>query len=402
MDFTQRARILLTQLDDIAASRVAAVWEQLPGYDDARMDVADLADVVARNVRTLITVVAERRTPQGEELAPAAALGERRAIQGVPVEGVVASWHAAERDLLERFAAAGPPLDTIGLMDLSRRLAAVTDAMIEATLDAYRATRTESAGHLDQIATDLVSRLAGGEPLDPADVEERARLVGVQAQQPHRGVAIDLPGGASPLALAGAQRIIVDAIRPRLRSRLLVGGMGSALLLVLADIAGIVELLGRAAVRPGLPAGLVIGLGQPRPRLGEVGASCREALSALEAGLRMGADRAVVPFERVIPEVLLIGNPLDATRLTETILGPLRTSPALVKTLRVHLANGLSTRATAHELSVHENTVGYRLRRILQLLDAEQPADLVRPDVLLALRADELMITESADAPPTG
>ncbi|MFC4117128.1 PucR family transcriptional regulator [Nonomuraea zeae] len=400
MDFTQRARILLTQLEDIAASRVAAVWEQLPGYDDARMDVADLADVVARNVRTLIMAVAERRTLQGEELAPAAALGERRAIQGVPVEGVVASWHAAERDLLERFAAAGPPLDTIGLMDLSRRLAAVTDAMIEATLDAYRATRTESAGHLDQIATDLVSRLAGGEPLDPADVEERARLVGVQAQQPHRGVAIDLPGGASPLALAGARRIIVDAIRPRLRSRLLVGGMGSALLLVLADIDGIGDLLGRAAVRPGLPAGLVIGLGQPRPRLGEVGASCREALSALEAGLRMKADRAVVPFERVIPEVLLIGNPLDATRLTETILGPLRTSPALVTTLRVHLANGLSTRATAHQLSVHENTVSYRLRRILQLLNAEQPADLVRPDILLALRADELMITESADAPP--
>ncbi|RBQ15645.1 hypothetical protein DP939_33680 [Spongiactinospora rosea] len=391
MDLTQRARLLHQQADDIAAVLVSAVWGHLPGYDDARMDVEDLANVVALNVRALLTAVAARRLPRGEELAPAAALGQRRAIQGVPVEGVVASWHAAERELLERFAAAGPPLDTVGLIDLSHRLASATDALAEASIDAYRTTRTESAGHLDQIATDLVSRLAGGEPLDPADVEERARLVGVPAQVPHRAAAIGLPPDAGALALTRAQRIILDAVTPRLRSRLLVGARGSTLLLVLADSPGIADAFARAATRPGVPEGLVIGLGEPRPRLGEAGGSCREAMSALEAGLRTRADRVVVPFERVVPEVLLLGNPLDARLLADTILRPLRPSPALIETLRVFLTTGLSTRVTAQRLAIHENTVSYRVRRILTLLGAGSAADLVRPDILLALRAEELL-----------
>ncbi|MFI0420299.1 PucR family transcriptional regulator [Spongiactinospora sp. 9N601] len=391
MDLTQRAQVLHQQADEIAATLVSAVWGHLPGYDDARMDVEDLSNVVALNVRALLTAVAARRLPRGEELAPAAALGQRRAIQGVPVEGVVASWHAAERELLERFAAAGPPLDTVGLIDLSHRLASATDTLAEASIDAYRTTRTESAGHLDQIATDLVSRLAGGEPLDPADVEERARLVGVPAQVPHRAAAIGLPPNAGALALTRAQRIILDAVTPRLRSRLLVGARGSTLLLVLADSPGIADAFARAATRPGVPEGLVIGLGEPRPRLGEAGGSCREAVSALEAGLRMRADRVVVPFERVVPEVLLLGNPLDARLLADTILRPLRPSPALIETLRVFLTAGLSTRVTAQRLSIHENTVSYRIRRILTLLGAGSAADLVRPDILLALRAEELL-----------
>ncbi|PZG48884.1 hypothetical protein C1I98_12100 [Spongiactinospora gelatinilytica] len=396
MDLAQRAQVLHQQADEIAATLVSAVWGHLPGYDDARMDVEDLSNVVALNVRALLTAVAARRLPRGEELAPAAALGQRRAIQGVPVEGVVASWHAAERELLERFAAAGPPLDTVGLIDLSHRLASATDTLAEASIDAYRTTRTESAGHLDQIATDLVSRLAGGEPLDPADVEERARLVGVPAQVPHRAAAIGPPPNAGALALTRAQRIILDAVTPRLRSRLLVGARGSTLLLVLADSPGIADAFARAATRPGVPEGLVIGLGEPRPRLGEAGGSCREAMSALEAGLRMRADRVVVPFERVVPEVLLLGNPLDARLLADTILRPLRPSPALIETLRVFLAAGLSTRITAQRLSIHENTVSYRIRRILTLLGAGSAAELVRPDILLALRAEELL---PCDAP---
>ncbi|GII95183.1 PucR family transcriptional regulator [Sinosporangium siamense] len=389
-ELARRAARLLEQVDDMSAALVDAVWEHLPGYDPARMDVRDLADVVAPNIRAVLAAVAERRSPAGGELTPAAALGERRAIQGVPVEGVVASWHAAERLLLQRFAAVGPPMEAPVLTELTHRLAAVVDTMIEASTDAYRQTRSEAAGHLDQIATDLVSRLAGGEPLDPSEVEERARLIGVQAQVPHRAAAIGMRGAVRPLEITRAQRVLLDALRPRLRSRVLAGTRGQALLLVLADAPGIPEALTRAAGRPGVPPGVVVGLGEPRPRLGEAGASCREALAALEAGLRMGADRAVIPFERVIPEVLLIDNPLDARRLADTILAPLRQSPALVETLRVFLATGLSTRLTARRLRIHENTVSYRVRRVVQLLGVDSAAELVRADVLLALRAEEL------------
>ncbi|WP_326821611.1 PucR family transcriptional regulator [Streptosporangium sp. NBC_01756] len=390
VDMTQKAQVLLAEIEEIAAVLVDTVWERLPGYDQARMEVEDLVETVTPNLTAMISAVAQRRGLAEGELLPAVELGRRRAIQGVPIESLVASWHAAERALVERLVVAGPPPKGQDLAEIVQRLAAVTDSMIDASTEAYRQTRSEAAAHLDQIATDLVSRLSGEEPLDPADVEERARLVGVPAQVPHRAAAIGVAGEVRPLALAKAQKTVLDSLRPRLRSRILAGSRGSTMLLVLADDAGLDEALARATRRPGLPHGLVVGLGEPRPRLGEAGASCREALAALEAGLRMGTDRTVVHFRCVIPEVLLISNPLDARRLADTVLTPLRPNLVLIETLRAYLSCGLSVRLTARHLSVHENTVSYRLRRILELLELDDASQLLRPDVILALRADEL------------
>lgn len=377
-------------MNDVAQTLVSDVWERLPGYDDARMDLDDLVGVVTPNLRALLVAVAENRGPRPDEVAPAAQLGERRAVQGVPIEGVVASWHSAERRLLDRLVAAGPPMAPEEYTRLARLLAGAVDVMVAVSTEAYRRTRSESAAHLDQIATDLVSRLAGGEPLDPAHVEERARLVGVAVQMPHRAVAVGRGTGGDPLLLARVQREILDVLRPRLRSRALVGSKDSTVLLVLPDLPGISDMLSRAARRPGVAAGTVIGLGEPRDRLGETGASCREAVAALEAGLRAGVDRAVVPFDQVIADVMLIENPLDARRLAAGLLDPLTGHAQLVDTVRAYLATGMSVRRTAEQLGVHENTVSYRLRRVVELLGLTGPEQLARADLLLALRAVDL------------
>lgn len=390
MDLTQRARALLSGVDDIAESLIVSVWEHLPGYDSARMDREDLSQVVASNLRALLTAVSERRAPNAIELAPAIALGERRAIQGVPIEGVLASWHTAERILLQHLTVSGSRVDGPEVADLARRLGVVADAMTDACTDAYRRTRHEAAGHLDQIATDLVSRLAGGEPLDPVDVEERARLVGVHAQASHRAAAIGLAGASEPLQVARAQRMILDSVQPRLNSRVLTGSKGLVLLMLSEDVEGLVPALRRAARRPGVPSGLVIGLGEPRPRLGEAQGSCRESVAALEAGLAMGADRTVVEFRTVVLEVLLLDNPLDARQLASTVLGPLGENHTLLETLRTLLSSGLSARTTARRLSIHENTVANRVRRILSLMGLDSTAQLTRADILLALRVQEL------------
>lgn len=380
----------------MAQTLVSDVWERLPGYDDARMDLDDLVGVVTPNLRALLVAVAGNRGLRPDEVTPAAQLGERRAVQGVPIEGVVASWHSAERRLLDQMVAAGPPMPPEEYTRLARLLAAAVDVMVAVSTEAYRRTRTEAAAHLDQIATDLVSRLAGGEPLDPAHVEERARLIGVAAQVPHRAVAVGGGPGDDPLRLARAQREILDVLRPRLRSRILVGAKDATILLVLPDLPGISDMLSRAAVRPGVAAGTVIGLGEPRDRLGETAASCREAVAALEAGRRAGLDRVVVPFDQVIADVMLIDNPLDARRLAARALEPLAGHGQLVDTVRAYLATGLSVRRTAERLAVHENTVSYRLRRVASLLGLNGPDELIRADLLLALRAVDLGLYSAA------
>lgn len=397
MDLTQHVGPLLADLDRVADDVVAAVWERLPGYDPARLDRADLADVVASNLRAVLTALVQDRLPEAAELAPASALGERRAIQGVPAEGVLASWHTAERFLAARLLETRPLLSGGDAARVLRRLSSITDAMVDASTQAFRRTHWESSEHLDSIATDLVSRLAGGEPLDAGYVEERARLVGVRSQAVHRAASIGWRGATDPIALARAQRLIVDLIRPRLSRRVLSGSRGQVMTLLTEDTDDLLPALQRAAARPGVPEGLVIGLGKPRPRLGESQGSCRESVAAVRVGFATGADRTVVEFGSVILEVLLLDNPLDAHDLATAVLGPLRGNDRLVETLDAYLAQGLSVRATAVQLAVHENTVGNRLRRVVDLMGLGSPAELVRADVLLALRAREIEQTVGKD-----
>lgn len=389
VDVTQRAVLLFDRVNEITRALVAGVWQQLPGYDDLRMDLDDLVGVVAPNVEVLLHAVAERRGPKPEELTVAVELGERRAIQGVPIEAVVASWHQAERLVLDRLAAVGPPITAEDHHRAATSLANAVDVMAAVSTEAYRRTQTEAAGHMEQIATDLVSRLAGGEPLDPADIENRARLVGVAVQRPHRAIAIGT-SDANPLLLARAQRALLDALRPRLHSRALVGSRAGHGIVVVPEITGLTDVLSRLVSRTPADRSFVLGVGLPRDRFGAASGSCREALSALEVGMRQGPAPHLVEFSAVAADVLLIENPLDAHHVMHGALGPLLERPDLIETLRRFLGTGMSIRLTARDLGVHENTVSYRLRRITEALGLDGTSQLVRADIVMALRALEL------------
>ncbi|GLY02704.1 MULTISPECIES: helix-turn-helix domain-containing protein [Actinoplanes] len=344
------------------------------------MDLDDLVGTITPNMRTLLICVAERRPPAGDELATAAGLGERRAIQGVPIEAVVTSWHRAEREVFSWLATVDAPMTADEHRQSSRDLAAAVDAMISASTEAYRRARTEVAGHLEQIATDLVSRLTGAERLDPQVIEERARLVGVAVQAEHRALAVH----GSHL-LPRAQRLVLDALRPILPSRTVAGARDDVAVIVTPEVPGLIAALNRVVRRDEM----VIGVGLPRPRFGEVAGSCREAMAALSAGRHAGR-LGVVEFGTVVADVLLLENPLDARQVVQSALGPLLGRPHLVETLRAYLHSGLSTRITATELRLHENTVAYRLKQITDALEADAPAALVRADILMALRYQEL------------
>src|SRR5919197_2079306 len=229
---TQRTQILSGRVNDIARALVGDVWQQLPGYDEDRMALEDLAGVITSNIRAVLLAVAERRIPLKEELTTAAQLGERRAIQGVPIEAVVTSWHKAEREILSRIATFGPPLPAEEHRQVARHLAAAIDAMTAASTEAYRRTRIEVAAHLEQIATDLVPRMTGAEPLDPLVIEDRARLVGVAVQEEHRALAVRVVRDDDPHRMARAQRMVLDAIRPKLHSRTVVGSRGDVVVIV--------------------------------------------------------------------------------------------------------------------------------------------------------------------------
>ncbi|MFI7066762.1 PucR family transcriptional regulator [Kribbella sp. NPDC050124] len=386
MDITQRARDLLASDAQIAEHLTAAVWERLPGYEVSLLDRTELSDAITASMRSVLLAVAEQRRPSDAELAPAQHMAERRAVQGVPIESLVGSWHNAERVLLSRLLATRGALTTAEVQDAARRVGVAVDAMIGASTAAYRNIASDLHAQSSQVGVDLVSSLAGAEALDPSELDRRASMVGVEAHLPHRAIALSVRRQDGRL-VARAQRAIAERLRPHVAGRTLIGSHQGFTILVFADFARLVEVLERALRDPDVPASTALGVGDVRERFNETAGSLHEAVSALKVGRLLG--RAVTRFDNVIPEVMINENPGLSAQMVGTVLGPLRKGD-LLETLRTFLSSGLSTRATAAALRVHENTVAYRLRRICELLGIGSSAELVRVDVVLALRALEL------------
>lgn len=383
---------LVDDADELARELTDLIWQHLPGYESAWMRADELSGVVGRNVRTLLVAVIESRRPAGDELEQAVRLGERRAAQGVPLEAVLRSWHTAERLLAGRIAEATAADPAAGRRVVDR-LAAATDVLIDASVESYRATQAAATAGHGQDAVDLVSRLAAGEALAPAEVERQAALIGIDVGRPHRGLVLAV-GRPDATELARAHRVLLEHVGPHARGRVMTGYLRGRVVLIAEDSEGLGPALARAAQRPELPLPSVIGVGDPRARLGEIGASCREAVAATEVSLAVGRSRTTAHYADVLPGVLLRDNPVTARRLVRARLGPLLGKPVLLDTLRAYLDEGLSVRATAIRLGVHENTAAYRLGRVRDLLGLPDAAAFLRADLPLALLAHRLTAPE--------
>jgi DNA-binding PucR family transcriptional regulator len=139
----------------------------------------------------------------------------------------------------------------------------------------------------------------------------------------------------------------------------------------------------RSLAEPLAELGVSVGIGSWHPSSSGVPTAYAEAREAAEIALRPGMPDRVVVFDDVLIDHVLRANP-HAARIIEDALGPLRDydgrrNTALVETLRTYLDTGLSITRSAVALSVHTNTVVYRLDRIRELTgrDPRKAGDLV-------------------------
>jgi len=153
-----------------------------------------------------------------------------------------------------------------------------------------------------------------------------------------------------------------------------------------------VKQLVRSLAAPLANLGVWVGIGSWRPSPAGVPIAYAEAREAAEIALRSGMSDRVVVFDDVLIDHVLRSNP-HAARIIEDALGPLRDyderrNTVLVETLRTYLDTGLNVTRSAHALSVHANTVSYRLDRIRELTgrDPRKTDDLVF--LAMSLRLD--------------
>ncbi|UJP39298.1 PucR family transcriptional regulator [Cellulomonas palmilytica] len=178
-------------------------------------------------------------------------------------------------------------------------------------------------------------------------------------------------GGRGPtLVVVGTTAAPIDEVRAadlrRATSRAaddaLVGIQGDRLVIFLGGEGDL-----RAAVQSLLPRfgpGPVV-VGPQVADLTESARSARAALAGLQAAAAWPQAPRPVAADDLLPERVLVGDPLARRTLIAQAYEPLSASQgALLETISAYLGTGRSLEAAARTLYVHPNTVRYRLKRV--------------------------------------
>lgn len=235
---------------------------------------------------------------------------------------------------------------------------------------------------------------------DAAVLARRAPLFGIDLEQPHVVVRLALEaepglgGSARRTLLAGRIAAALDHVGdtpgPGCATPLAVTVPGADVLLltlpegpdnqVLRDVRQAVErvieeLSDEAPVR-GAAVSRVLRDVADYPRAHRELRAVLEATAAVAGGRR----RVALASELGVMRLIVAGTGGESRQFAEELLGPLlrydaETQSELLPTLRCYLDSGAQVRATARALSVHENTVRYRLMRIVEVSGID-PADM--------------------------
>jgi sugar diacid utilization regulator len=203
-----------------------------------------------------------------------------------------------------------------------------------------------------------------------------------------------------PLAARVALDHIVEAVRSRLRPSegSLLAGIRLGDVVALYPVSGPDELRrvreDCATLARGLNIDLGIGMSGWHEGLGAIGLAYAEAREAVEIAIGTGIRGRAITLEEVLVDHMLRSSP-HAQRLLDATLQPLldydrEHNAELVETLNAYLTAGTNLTQSARLLTVHPNTVVYRLRRIREL-SGRDPQSMDELLVLfLALKLNEL------------
>ncbi|MGH2522074.1 MAG: PucR family transcriptional regulator, partial [Anaerolineales bacterium] len=229
---------------------------------------------------------------------------------------------------------------------------------------------------------------------------ERAHLVGYQLDHPHQALFVtSQPAAGGTVAQLAAQ--LDNWLR----------GLGEWGLVVIRErgIALVVRSKANAAGQalaqrlvaelshPAQP--LVVGVGQVYPGEKSLRRSYDEALEAADIGRRLGVEARVVCFWELglldwlyrLPSEVLAGNYYLA-KLRALAEHDERTNGDMVRTLEAYLEYGGALAEAASALSIHRNTLLYRLGRIEEIAGLDMKDVGQRLNLHVALKAHMLKL----------
>jgi hypothetical protein len=355
---------------------VDCVAEEIPAYRAGPVPREDLAGSVHRNVEMILLGLAERREPTADEIAVRRELGTRRALQGLPVDALLGAYHVGYRELWLALVRAVPRGDEHSATQLLTAATLVwswvhqlTDAIAAAHAATVRSIEARAVGARQRFVELLVAGDLGGDEAD-----RLARSLGFDPAATFTVTV--LRGAAGELDAVDLQRAVEG-----LAGRHAVAARGPLLVTVSQashDRGSVID-----ACRDAFP-GASLAVGAERPGLG----GARDSLTDAELTLAVLGVGTAGTFEDAWLWATLRGA---ATRL-RPLLAPgfevAAAHPHLAEAVEAFAGAGFSVSEAARRLSLHANTVSYRLDRWTELTgwDPRRFPGLVRSLAALHLR----------------
>lgn len=355
--------------DEIAEDMLATLRREVPEYPAANR-VALLAHC-SHHVDAFLAAARTGQVPTGAAVGFVQQAGERGARDGVELEVLLRGYRANATTLTHWIGEQASGTTAEGLraaLAVTRMVMEYTDRVSSALAEAFLRESNRLLAEAGSLQRDLLEDLLAGR--SGAAMETRARAAGLG------------PGAALQVAVAAAGDLgrAADAVDHQLRMAHVRGlrvARHDELVIVAPAEASLRQLLGRAAAREPLAAGISL----PLHALAEVPRAHSEARRALALAPAHSVLRLA---DLTLFEYLLAGADDTARRLGPSGVDQL--DHPLRETVLVYAACDCNVGATARRLQLHPNTVHYRLSRVERVTgrDVRRFPDVV--DLVAALR----------------
>jgi hypothetical protein len=348
------AQDVAADLDHLADHILTCIQREIPAYAPGAVATEDLHASVVSNLEFILVGVAEHRGPTASEVAVRRELGARRALQGLPVDAVIQAFHVGYRELwlaLVRALPTDEPAATQQLLTAATTVWRWVHEVTDAIAAAHAATTRQLEARVIGARQRLVELLVAGD-LDGEEIGRLARSLGFDALG--RFVIVVLAGATADDDAVELQRRLEDAVG---QHAVVARGPHVVVVGQEAHPESIVE-VARTVVPD---ASAAVGAAREGLR------GARASLVDAELTLEVTPSGTTCRFEDVWLWATLTGS-------ADRLRGVLRTGadvaaahPHLARAVVAYADHGFSVTEAARRLTVHANTVGYRLDRWSEL-----------------------------------
>lgn len=382
------ARRLSAQVDELGLRMVERYREEIVDYRHADDEFlyGEVLAITVDNMRTLLASIEHDRDTTVDDLEATRTGAGRRVHQGVTLESFLHAarlWGQLLWEAVLATARIDVPEDREAALQIATRLLRHLDLMSTAAAQGYLNEVQTVWSDREVVRRDMLEALVSGK----GDSERVRRLAtSLKLRLADNYVVIVARGEEppaeeehdQPLATRVALRRIVDSARSHLRPAIgsLLVGMRQGEVVALypvRDRAEMETVLEQCSALARLLAGdgVSFGMSGCRDGLAAIAQSYGEARDAVEIAAGTGTRGRPILFDEVLIDQLVRSSP-HADRILEGTVEPLLAYDAerqvdLVPTLRAYVESGFNLTRSAELLSVHPNTVVYRLRRIKEL-----------------------------------